>query len=140
MSQMATEQKKLKTIQTLNTVALIGAPISLIIGGIALSTVAVICAIVARVKLRPFLKQASQASNKKLISILARQTLVAGLISAFAFVLNGFVFMTLMGMLIPAIQTGDFTQLSEMFGVDQDTLQGFFSHETNIANNGSIWD
>ena len=50
--QLQQRMQQLRSCQTLTTIALIGAPVSLLVGGVALSTAALVCAIVAFVRMR----------------------------------------------------------------------------------------
>lgn len=73
----------LKSARTLSTVAAIAGPVSFIIGGVMLSTVGLVCAIVGFVKIKQVIDDVD--GRQKVYAATVRQTLIWGLaISAIA--------------------------------------------------------
>lgn len=104
------EQRELNSARTLAMVATIGGPVSFIIGGIALSSVALVCAIIALIKTKHVL--ANPDSKFTAYARALRQTAFMGIaISAVALVLNVVGVITMMPYLMEALQTGDYSSL-----------------------------
>lgn len=100
----------LKSARTLSTVAAIAGPVSFIIGGIALSTVALVCAIIGFVKIKHV--ETGIDDRQKAYAAAVRQTLVWGLvIGAIALVVNIVGVALMMPVLMEAMQTGDFSSI-----------------------------
>ena len=77
----------LKSARTLSTVAAIAGPVSFIIGGVMLSTVGLVCAIVGFVKIKHVIDDVD--GRQKVYAATVRQTLIWGLaISAIALIVN----------------------------------------------------
>lgn len=77
----------LKSARTLSTVAAIAGPVSFIIGGVMLSTVGLVCAIVGFVKIKHVIDDVD--GRQKVYATTVRQTLIWGLaISAIALIVN----------------------------------------------------
>lgn len=111
---------ELNSARTLATVATIAGPVSFIIGGVALSTVALVCAILALVKARRV--AAKPRSEHGSYANVVRQTAIMGLfISAVALVLNIIGLVTMLPILMEAMQTGDY---SAILGDAAGSLQG----------------
>ena len=121
--------QQLKSCQTLTTVALIGAPVSLLIGGVALSIAALVCAIVAFVKVRK--TSAAPAASGSIERTLQTLTAVALAVSCAATVLNGIAFIYMFGALIQALETGDMSGLLGTMGSMQ---------MESAPQDKSIWD
>lgn len=100
----------LKSARTLATVASIAGPISLIVGGVALSTVALACAIIALVKIRNAQSQADE-SIRAYIKALRQTAFMAVLVSSIALVVNAVGVALMMPVLMEAMQTGDFSAI-----------------------------
>ena len=97
----------LKSARTLSTVAAIAGPVSFIIGGVMLSTVGLVCAIVGFVKIKHVIDDVD--GRQKVYAATVRQTLIWGLaISAIALIVN---IALMMPVLMEAMQTGDFTSI-----------------------------
>lgn len=101
---------ELKSARTLATVATVAGPVSLIIGGVALSTVALVCGIIAFVKVRRVLS-ASDPTDSFYARALRQTTLMGIVVAAVALVLNGVSVALMMPALIEAMQTGDYTAI-----------------------------
>ena len=87
--------QRLKTCQTLITVALVGAPVSLLMGGVALSVSALVCAIIAFVKMRKTMEPSDgQGSLARMLYI---QSIVALVASCVATCLNAVAFVFMFG-------------------------------------------
>lgn len=100
----------LKSARTLSTVAAIAGPVSFIIGGVMLSTVALVCAIVGFVKIKRVMTVVDD--RQKAYAATVRQTLIWGLIvSGIALVVNIVGVALMMPVLMEAMQTGDFTSI-----------------------------
>lgn len=126
--------KQLKTVQTLITIAFIVAPISLIFGGIVFSIAALVCAIIAFVKMRHVITP--QDGTGSLAKSLYTQSMVALGISAAVTVINAVAFVYVLGMVMTALSTGDFSQIYQMIGGGQlPTGDG-----GDEASGISIWD
>ena len=80
---------------------------SLIIGGVALSTVAVICATIAIVKVKHVLSRADPSQRTYALS-LRRTALLGVVIGLVALVLNAVSVAMILPTLIEAMQTGDY--------------------------------
>lgn len=104
------EQRDLNSARTLSLVATIGGPVSFIIGGIALSSVALVCAIIALIKTKRVL--ANPQSKFATYARALRQTAIMGIgISAVALVLNVVGVIMIMPQVMDALQTGDYSSL-----------------------------
>ena len=100
----------LKSARTLSTVAAIAGPVSFIIGGVMLSTVGLVCAIVGFVKIKHVIDDVD--GRQKVYAATVRQTLIWGLaISAIALIVNIVGIALMMPVLMEAMQTGDFTSI-----------------------------
>lgn len=109
-AQAAVADYELKSARTLATVATVAGPISFIIGGVALSTVALVCAIIAFVKIRSVLDDVAPA--KRPYARALRQTALMGIgIGAVALVLNGVSVAMMLPVLMEAMQTGDYSAI-----------------------------
>lgn len=128
---MTEEQRmqQLRSCQTLTTVALIGAPVSLLIGGVALSVAALVCAIVVYVRLRRLVGPNDAAGSVG--RTLYVQSVVALVGSCVALTLNGVAFAFMFGALMDALQSGDMSAFLEPFG---QASQG------GSSSSKSIWD
>lgn len=125
---------QIKSIQTLGTIAIIASPISLIFGGVLLSLVALICAIVGRSKLKAL--QAQATVSEDIIGTLKRQNTVGLVVSAATLVINGIAFALAFGMLMDSVQSGDFSQIAEVFGMDPSAAE----QAPDTTQNTSVWD
>lgn len=95
----------LKSARTLSTVAAIAGPVSFIIGGVMLSTVGLVCAIVGFVKIKHVIDDVD--GRQKVYATTVRQTLIWGLaISAIALIVNIVGIALMMPVLMEAMQTG----------------------------------
>ena len=104
------EQRDLNSARTLSLVATIGGPVSFIIGGIALSSVALVCAIIALIKTKRVL--ANPQSKFTTYARALRQTAIMGIgISAVALALNVVGVLMIMPQIMNALQTGDYSSL-----------------------------
>lgn len=122
------EPAELGTIRTLATVGAIGAPVSLIIGGTALSTVSIVCAIIALVKLRK-IKAYPQSTLGILIKPVRLLALMGLVVGCFAFTFNVINMIIMVPLIMEAMTTGDY---SSVFGADSEGLFGGpSSNDTN---------
>lgn len=106
--------QQIKSAQTLITIATIGAPVSLIIGGVLLSTISIICAVVAYMKLKKIMP--AGAPQHPLITKVIRSTVLAACFGIGALILNGLTVAALMPTVMEYINTGNADALNSMFG------------------------
>lgn len=99
---------RLKSAQSLITAAMICGPVSLIVGGVLLSTIAVICASLAYWKLRDLdgLKNPESLEYR-----LRRQAIFLICICVLALILNTISFVQVMPLVFEALQSGDYTSV-----------------------------
>ena len=109
---------ELKSARTLSTVATIAGPVSFIIGGVALSSVALVCAILAFTKTRRVLRKGSGPN------------------SSLALVLNLIGLMAMIPILMDAMQTGDY---SAILGESAASLQGGTGAPSDGIGGGNPW-
>ena len=121
--------KQMRTCQTLNMVALVGSPVSLIIGGLALSTASLVCAIVSYVKMRRIISPNDPVGSVQ--RTLFRQSTIALVASSVCMALNVVAFAYMFGAIMQAVQTGDVSGLFDSFGT---------SPSESSAPSKSIWD
>lgn len=125
---------ELNSARTLTTVATIAGPVSFIIGGVALSSVALVCAIIALVKARRVVRKPKSVHGG--YANVVRQTAIMGLfISAVALVLNTIGLITMLPILMEAMQTGDY---SAIFGDAASSIQGTPASPDG-AGGGNAW-
>ena len=103
--------KDTKTIQTLASVSLIGGPLSIIIGGVLLSTAALVCGIVAFVMVRKMQGAAEGAQSTAIEQALTRQAIIGIAVSALALVMNVASVIMMLPAIMDAVQTGDYSSL-----------------------------
>ena len=106
--------QQLRNCQTLTTIALIGAPVSLLVGGVALSTAALVCAIVAFVRMRRLVDPDDVPGSVG--RTLYVQSVVALVASCVALGFNAVAFVFMFGALLEAMQSGDASALFDSFG------------------------
>lgn len=126
------EQRRLqqmRSCQTLNMVALIGAPVSLIIGGLALSVAALVCAIVSFAKMRKVVKPDDMAGSVP--RTLYTQSLVCLVVSSVTTALNLVAFVAMFGVVMQALESGDLSALFDSLGD---------APQNGTAPEKSIWD
>lgn len=126
------DEIELKSARTLSTVATVAGPVSLIIGGVALSTVSLVCGILALSKVR---KVIAASPEPVPVARALRQTAVMGIvIGAVALVLNAVSVALMMPVLLEAMQTGDY---SAILGDAAGNLQG--PSPDGGSSGGSAW-
>lgn len=103
--------KDTRTIQMLASVSLIGGPLSLIIGGVVLSTAALVCGIIALVMVRSAKNAQQDAVPDAILQTLTRQAVIGIAVSAIAVAMNAATLMMTMPAIIDAMQTGDYSSL-----------------------------
>ena len=106
--------QQIKSAQTLITIATIGAPVSLIIGGVLLSTISIICAVVAYMKLKKIMP--AGAPQHPLITKVIRSTVLAACFGIGALILNGLTVAMLMPSVMEYVNTGNTDALNTMLG------------------------
>jgi hypothetical protein len=126
---------QLKSTQTLTTASLICAPVSLFIGGLVLSIVAIVCAGVAksRAKALEASKQGSQSDSEAYLykQMHSRTKLALG-ISISALALNIISSIAMAFAIMAIINSGDYSWLQTLLG-----SSGAISIST--GSSGSIW-
>ncbi len=117
---------QLRSAQTLLTIAIISAPVSLIIGGVLLSLISLICALVGRSKINKAMGIIGPDGVAGNFSIQIRVALVVSIV---ALILNAISFFMMMGIIIDAMNSGNLNEV----------LNSIYSGNGfgNIANNGS---
>lgn len=104
------DAQQLKKAQNLVMVANIAGPVSLFIGGVLLSTVGLVCAVVAFAKLKKLeTKDARIAMTAKQLK---RSSIVGIVICAIALVLNAISFFILLPEVLKMVETGDYAGLA----------------------------
>ena len=104
--------KDMRTIQLLASISLIGGPLSLIIGGVFLSTAAFVCGIIALVMVRSSKGDATdEAPSDTILQTLTRQAVIGIAVSGIALVMNAAALMMMLPAILDAVQTGDYTSL-----------------------------
>lgn len=121
---------QLKSIQNLVTIATIAGPVSLLIGGMLLGTIAVICGALAVHKLNKLPIQNS--SHAELVGKVKRSAYIAIGISVAALVVNGVFVALMMPEVLAAIETGDLSIL-QGDGVSS------FSDMSSSSETSSVW-
>lgn len=139
----------LKNAQTLITISVIAAPVSLIIGGVLLAAVALVCGLVAFAKIRGAIN--GGAAPADLAANLKRQAWISVFVSSAAFVICGVFFVQSLIMFSDYIANGDLQGLMDaMYGPDAPATDGAPDGDGSASNgqgdpsdasgSGSIWD
>lgn len=138
--------KDYKSIQVLASISMIGGPLSLLFGGVLLSTAAVVCGIVALVLLRGLKAQngasgSVPASDEAIAQNLMRQALIGVAVSAVALVLNAVALATVMPAMLDALQTGDYSSLLNGSANTGSSASSAFDAGSSATpqSSGSIW-
>lgn len=105
--------KDTKTIQTLASVSLIGGPLSLIIGGVLLSTASLVCGIIALVMVRSSKTSFDESISANIQQTLMRQAIIGIAMCALALAVNAISLAMMMPAVFDAVQSGDY---SSVFG------------------------
>lgn len=124
---------RLKTVRTQITVANICGPVSLLIGGIALSTVGIVSAILAWRGAKRVVE--SNSPSAPMANNFRKSALVSIVICCAALVINAFYAAMVMPSLIDAVNTGDY---SGLFG-DAPSSDAGTSGSSGSADGGSAW-
>lgn len=125
----------LNSARTLSTVATIAGPVSFIIGGVALSSVALVCAILALVKVRRVLGR-SEGPHRNFAKVVRQTSIMGIVISSIALALNVIGLVTMIPILMEAMQTGDY---SAILGEGAADLQGGISGSPDGGGSGNPW-
>ena len=99
--------RELKKSQTMVMVASISGPVSLLIGGVLLSGVGLVCAIVAFRKLKKLIAKHTDVSV--LAQRLKRSAIVGMAVCGVAFALNAISFYLMMPVVLEMMESGDYT-------------------------------
>lgn len=127
--------KNAKTIQTLASISLIGGPLSLIVGGVLLSTAGFVCGIIALVMVRSDKDAAANAGISDAIKqTLTRQAIIGIAVSGIALVMNAATFAMMLPAIMDAVQTGDY---SSLLGNGSSTADSASSTDSGGAFGGS---
>lgn len=128
---------QIRNIQILGSIAVIASPVSLVFGGVLLSTIALICAVVALSKIKALESQADVSAD--IVAALRRQARVGLAVSIGALVINCVFLIMRLSVVIPLLESGNYEELSQMFGL--------VPPEGNVTSSGnvevpdvSIWD
>ncbi|WP_165054882.1 MULTISPECIES: hypothetical protein [unclassified Adlercreutzia] len=120
---------QLKSAQSLVTFGIIAGPVSMLLGGVLVSSIALTCSIIAYVKVRGVIS--SEGSADATARAIQRQALVALAVSAVALVFNGIYLAITLPSVIEAVNSGD---LSTMFD-----FSNVLGQKTPPAETPSIW-
>lgn len=106
------KEQKLASTRKLITFANIAGPVSLIIGGVLLSTAGLICSLIARSRINTMLKEQpqDQVFSQKVMQV-AKPGAIALIICTIALVLNVISLALVMPAVLEASQTGNLTTL-----------------------------
>lgn len=119
--------KRLKRFQTLVMVALIGGPVSLLIGGIPLSTAGVICSFIAFTNLSKLGARAMESGSiEKRLYI---QSIVALAICVITLISNAIFFADIASKIIDAANSGTL-----------DAYMNSIMNGTEYVQSGSVWN
>lgn len=136
---------QLKTSQTLLTIAVIAGPVSLMLGGVLLSTIALICALVGYVKIKKVMTL--QTSSKAISDNLRRQALICIVVCSAVLVINAAFFIQMVSMYMDYIANGDLQGLMDaMYGQSSSAASSSSENATTTVPGGSssgessIWD
>lgn len=133
--------KDYKSIQMLASISMIGGPLSLLFGGVLLSTAALVCGIIALVLLRSARARAAGSSEEPIAQNLMRQSVIGLAVSAIALVLNAAALATVMPAMMEALQTGDPSALMNGGSEGASSSSGAFDAASGPSSqsSGSIW-
>lgn len=107
---LAVVQVDLKSANTLAKISAVAGPVSLIIGGIALSTLALIFSIISFMKTRRALNKVGEGTQLYLGARVVRQSaIISGVISLVALIINIVGVAILFPTLVDAFNSGDFS-------------------------------
>ena len=124
----------LRSIQMLVTVSIIAGPVSMLVGGVLLSLVAIVCAALALAKLRHV--KVPEGTDQSLVQAVRRQAMVGVGIGVVALVLNAVSLALILPALLEAVQTGDFSALLGSAGAP--STEGA-APAPDGGNSSSIW-
>lgn len=105
----ANDLKDLKTSQTLVMVASIAGPVSLFIGGVLLSSVGLICAIIGLRKLS--MLSAKQTGVAAMALRFKRSAIIGLVVCAIALILNAISFYLMFPVVLDMVESGDYAGL-----------------------------
>jgi hypothetical protein len=124
---------KLRTVRTQITAANVCGPVSLIIGGVTLSTVGIVCAVLAWRSAKRIAE--SDSPSAPMANNLRKSSLVSIVICCIALVLNGISVALTLPALLEAVNTGDVSQLLGSAPLADSGLSG----STGESSGGSAW-
>ena len=119
------------------TVSIIAGPVSMIVGGVLLSAVALGCALVALAKVRRM--EVPEGTDGALVQAVRRQAMVGVGIGVVALVLNAVTLALLMPGIIEAAQTGDFSSLLGGAGMEGGSGGSATSEGGSSSGSSSVW-
>ncbi len=128
--------KDLKIAQTLNTVAIIAGPVSLLIGGLLLSIVSLVCALIARSKIKRVLSV--ESPQTALAQRMKSSNNIACIVAIIAFIFGLYTFIVVLTTMMTLLQTGDYQSLMNALGGNGFGSAG--SSGSPSAPDVSIWD
>lgn len=123
--------QQLSSAQTLTTISMIGAPVSLIIGGVPLATVTLICGLVALSKIRSSVRVLG--SKDGITARLMQQAVIGLAVSVVSIIANAIYLMTIMPAIIEYARTGDMATL-------MDSLSNAGGAASSGSSASSVWD
>lgn len=128
---------QIKTIQALGSIAIIAPPVSLIFGGVLLSLTALICAILGRGKLKTLMATSTDL-DAGIASMLMRQNTVGLVVSIIVLVVNIVVFAFAFSTMMQAMQSGDYSQMTQLLGIEPLSVDG--AGAPDMPQDVSVWD
>ena len=123
---------KLKTVRTQITASNVCGPVSLIVGGVALSTVGIVCAVLAWKNAKRIAE--TNSPSAPMANNFRKSALVSIVICCIAFVLNAVSAAIMMPAMLDAVSTGDYSQI---LGVPSTGAEGGASGGTGEGS--SAW-
>lgn len=124
--------QQLSSAQTLTTIAMIGAPVSLIIGGVPLAVVTLICGLVALSKIRSSVR--ALGAKDGIAARLMQQAVIGLVISVVSIIANAMYLVTIMPAIMEYARTGDISTLMDSLN----TAGGASASSSSSAS--SVWD
>lgn len=126
------DAKQMKSAQTLITIGMIAGPVSIVFGGVFLSTIALICAILALTKINATMNRGSDF-NKDLAAALRKQAIFAMAISGIALILNAVTLAMIMPAIFAYLETGDYQQLLDALNITTPSIS------SSSSSGSSVW-
>lgn len=125
-------------IRILVLIAYIAAPVSLFYGGVLLSGIGLICAIIALRRVSNAMKRDPEHADS--IRRFKSSAWVAIFVTGLAFAFNMVAVAIVLPVVLEAVQTGDLSTLEQLYGQDLSSLSGSTTgSEGSSSKPGSVW-